>query len=654
MGIASDIVVLVVAGLIGGLVAHRLGQPLLLGYILAGILLGPHVGLAPVSDVHDIELLAEIGVALLLFALGLEFSLRELGPVRAVALLGTPLQIGLTVAWGWLIGHALGKPWQTSLWLGAVFSLSSTMVILKTLMAQGRMGTLSSRVMLGILIVQDLAVIPMMILLPLLDDPASGLGAVGAAVAKASVFLAAMVLLGTRWIPRLLAVVARSGSRELFLLVITAAGLGIGYATSLFGLSFALGAFVAGLVISESDFAHQALSDIVPLRDVFGLLFFASVGMLLDPAYLLANAGTVALVVAAVGLGKFFIMGAVVRLFGYANVVPLAVGLGLFQVGEFSFVLARVGVSSGALDRDTYSLVLTTAIVSMLLTPLVAGLTDPIYRLRKRWLPGRRLQTIHLPTEPLADHVVIVGAGRVGSSVAEVLARLETPFVLVDLDTRRLEHARERGWPAIFGDGGTPEVLEAAGAARARLLIVTTPVAVVGRGVVDCARHMNPELHVVARAESLEQLRMLHERHVYEVVQPELEASLEITRQALLHLGIPAGDIQRFTDAVRREHYAPLYDTSAGYREVALLQGAARLLDLDWIVVEDTSPWARRTLRECDIRARTGASVVGVLREGTLIPNPHADFRLEVDDRVAILGNSASNQACEEAARSAA
>jgi len=577
MGITTDIVVIVVAGLVGGLVAHRLRQPLILGYILAGVAVGPHVGLAPVSDVHEIERLAEIGVALLLFGIGLEFSLKELGPVRAVALVGTPIQLALTLGCGYGIGRVLDLPWDVAVWLGALFSVSSTMVVLKTLMAQGRMGTLSSRVMIGMLIVQDLAVVPMMILLPLLGDPATGLQALGLAVLKAAVFLTVMVLVGTRVIPRLVAVVARWQSRELFILVVTALGLGIGYATHLVGLSFALGAFVAGLVISESDFAHQALSDIIPLRDLFGLLFFATVGMLLDPIFLLSNAATVLIVFAIIGVAKALIFSGVVRSFGYGNVVPIAVGLGLFQVGEFSFVIAQVGVATDSIDPDTYSLVLSVAIVSMILTPTISGLTSRVYATLGRWRVREPLQTIQVPAHGLRDHVIVVGAGRVGGATAAVLSRLHMRFVVVESDMRRVDAAKEKGWPIVFGDGTSPEVLEAASVDGACLLLVTSPQAGEVKRIVDVARARKPDLHVVARAESWEQVKLLQEAGIYEVVQPELEASLEVIRQALVHLGLETADIQRFTDAVRRESYAPLHGEAEHPDLVPLQESAAQL-----------------------------------------------------------------------------
>ena len=293
MGIAGDIAIIIVAALIGGVIAQKLKQPLILGYILAGVVVGPNTGGITVSEVHTIEKLAEIGVALLLFALGLEFSLRELRPVKHIALIGTPIQIVLTLLFGYGVGQLLDWEWIPSLWFGALISLSSTMVLLKTLENQGMIGTLSSRVMIGMLIVQDLAVVPMLIILPQLSHPETGLVILGWAALKAAAFLVVMIFVGTRVLPRVMKYVAGWNSRELFLVATAAIGLGIGYGTYLFGLSFAFGAFVAGMLLSESDYGYQALSDIIPLRDVFSLFFFTSVGMLIDPDFLWDNLGIV-------------------------------------------------------------------------------------------------------------------------------------------------------------------------------------------------------------------------------------------------------------------------------------------------------------------------------------------------------------------------
>jgi monovalent cation:H+ antiporter-2, CPA2 family len=640
VGIAADIAIIITAGLIGGLIVQRLRQPLVIGYILAGIFLGPVTAGAFVSDAHEIELLAEIGVALLLFALGLEFSLKELQPVRRIALIGTPIQIFLTMGWGYAIGQLLGMDRSESIWLGGLIALSSTMVVLKTLMSQGRMGTLSSRVMIGMLIVQDLAVVPLMIILPELNTPDGLVSVLLWAAVKAAIFLALMIFAGTRVIPWLMSHIARWNSRELFLLAVTAIGLGIGYATYLFGLSFAFGAFVAGLVLSESDYSHQALSDIIPLRDIFGLLFFVSVGMLLDPGYLMANWQTILLVVVLVGLGKALIFGLITSLFRYGNILPLAVSLGMFQIGEFSFVLARAGISTNSISPDLYSLILATAIVTMVLTPLVSSLAGPLYALRQRWFKHESLETMNIPESGLDGHVLIAGGGRVGHHVAQVLRRLNLRFVVVELDYRRVEQLKAAGFPTVFGDAENEIVLEAARVKHSCLVLVTAPTLLVAQSIVETVRRLNPVVHVVGRAEGIAEMRQLHEMGVYEVVQPEFEAGLEMTRQTLLHLNLPATEIQRYTDAVRQEQYQELYEARADFHTTALLSNAARLLDTNWVELPENSPLVGRSIREADIRRKSGVSVVGVIRETQLHSNPTAEFRFIAGDLVAVMSDA--------------
>ncbi len=637
MGIAGDIIIIVIAALIGGMIARLFKQPLIIGYILAGVVIGPHTGFITVSNTAEIERLAEIGVALLLFAIGLEFSFRKLQPVRQIALLGTPLQMILTIALGVAIGRLFGFGWQKSIWLGALISISSTMVVLKSLMSQGWLGTLSSRVMIGMLIVQDLAIVPMMIMLPQLNNPTAGLTVLGGAALKAAIFIALMVLLGTRVLPFLLKRIARWNSRELFLLFITALGLGVGYGTYRFGLSFAFGAFVAGMVLSESDYGHQALSDIIPLRDIFGLLFFTSVGMLLDPKFLMANFKMIILLILLVMIGKGLIFAGISRLFGYRNIVPLAVGLGLFQIGEFSFVLERVGLSSQAIDLSLYSLILTTTVATMVLTPFVSSLAAPLYSIKKKYFKHEPLDTINLPEMGLSDHVVIAGGGRVGGHIARILQRMNLSFVIIEQDFRRVEQLKSEAFPIVYGDASQDVVLQAANIQRASLLLLTVPSVVVSRAITERIRALNPKLHIVARAINEEHTQELHQRGVYEVVQPEFEASLEFTRQALLHLNVSIKEIQQLTDAIRREMYAPLYESDYSYRAIMQLQSACNLIDLNWVTVAERSPLIGRSIRELQIRKRTGASIVAVLRDGSLQMNPDPDFRFEQDDLVGVV-----------------
>jgi len=651
VGIATDFILLIVTAFAFGLLVQRLGQPLILGYIAAGVLLGPHTGGFTVANIHEIELLAEIGVALLLFALGLEFSLKDLRPVRTVAMVGTPIQILLTIGLGFGIGRILGWEWKSALWLGALISLSSTMVVLKSLMSHGWIGTLSSRVMIGMLIVQDLAVVPLMIILPQLNDPRLGLPALGMALLKSVVFLTAMILLGTRLLPRLMAYIARLGSRELFLIAIAAIGLGIGYLTFLVGLSFAFGAFVAGMVLSESDYGHQALSDIIPVRDLFGLLFFASVGMLLDPAFLWSHLQEISVLVLTVSLGKGLIFTLLARLFRYRNVIPLAVGLGMFQVGEFSFVLARVGVASRSISQETFSLVLSVAVATMVLTPLVSAQTSRLYALKKRWFRHEPLTTENIPRTGLHDHVVIAGGGRVGLQVARVLSRMGRAFVLVEMDQRRMEQAKVAGMPVIYGDAGQETVLHAAALRSACLLLVTVPGIVVARSIIVHARRVKPDLPVVARASERDFMPVFEELAVREVVLPEFEAALEMTRQALLHLRVPVPEILRITETERREMSPVPHATAPEARTLAQLRTAEQRFDLDWVILSPDSPLVGVSIGEAAVRRTTGASVVGVVRQDGLEVNPDADFRFAPQDRIAIMGTAPARSAFERLAR---
>ncbi|MEW6291022.1 MAG: cation:proton antiporter [Thermodesulfobacteriota bacterium] len=639
MGVAADIIIIVLAALVGALIAQKMKQPLILGYIFAGILVGPHTGGITVGDTHEIELLAEIGVALLLFALGLEFSVNELKPVRNIALIGTPVQILLTISLGFFLGKYLGWSSASSLWLGALISLSSTMVTMKTLMSRGLVGTLSSRVMIGMLIVQDLAVIPMMIILPQISNPEAGLPLLGIAVFKSVAFLVSMHYLGRKLLPWLLAHVAQWNSRELFILSITAIGLGVGYATYLFGLSFAFGAFVAGMVLSESDYGHQALSDIVPLRDIFGLLFFTSVGMLLDPVFLFENWAEILFLVFVVALFKGTVFSGLAMLFGYINIVPIAVGLGLFQVGEFAFVLARVGLETQAIDRNMYSLILSLSVLSMVFTPFASALASPLYKLKKRLFKYEPLQTENIPQDGLNGHVVIAGGGRVGQHIAQILTQLNLPFVIIELNHQRMLECKTAKFPVIYGDMSQATVIDASHLHAARLLLITTPSVITAQSIIKQAHRLKPKLHIIARADGAKQAQSLYTSGVYMAILPEMEAGLEIARQALLHLEIPVAVIQQYSDAVRQKLYAPIFQSSNDIQILAKLDNLKNMLEISWVTITSGSSLVGKSIKEAAIRTKTGASVVGIIHGKTFHTNPQVNYTFYIGDLVAVVGN---------------
>lgn len=637
MGVAADISIIIVAGLVGALFAQLIRQPLIIGYILAGLVVGPYTGVIPIEEIHTIETLAEIGVALLLFTLGLEFSFKDLRAVKGIALIGTPLQITLSIAMGYGIGRLFSLDHVQSLWFGALISLSSTVVLLKTLASQGRMGTLSARVMTGILIVQDLAFVPLVIILPSLSNLSAGLGGLFKAVLLALAFLVAMVILGTKFIPRFMAYIAQGNSRELFMLSVAATGLGIGYITYLLGLSFAFGAFVAGLVLSESEYGHQALADVIPLRDLFVLLFFVSVGMLFDPRYLIEYWRIVILAVILVSAMKMLLFGAITSLFGYKTVIPLAVSLSLFQVGEFSFVLARTGLEIGAISNDLYSLILNVTILSMLITPQLSGLVSPIYSWLKRRKIREPIECINLPKSSLTNHVVIVGAGRTGRFTAQVLKDSDQDFVLIELDHHRMQLAKNAGFPVIYGDASRESVLEASRVGQAKIILITVPSLLVTHAVLRTLRQLNPSIHAIARAQSQNDLDSLKEDNLYEVVQPEFEAGLEIARQALLHMEYSQNDVESLADQVRQKAYAPFLSETRDLPRSLDSTGNKPSLEMGWIQIPDGSPANGKSLKELDIRKATGASIVAIMRDDELIPNPDGSQLLLNGDLVGML-----------------
>jgi CPA2 family monovalent cation:H+ antiporter-2 len=478
-------------------------------------------------------------VALLLFSLGLEISFRDLEPVKRVALLGGPIQIVLTCGTTALgLRFVLGMPMTEAIWLGAMVSLSSTMVVLKTLSASGMTATLASRVMIGLLVVQDLAVIPMLTVLPQLSDLNGAWGKLVKAIGIAAFFLALVYFVGTRVFPSLLKRVIAFGSRELFLVSVVAVGIGVGYAMHAVGLSFALGAFVAGIILSESEFSHQALSDIVPLRDIFGLLFFVTVGMLFEPAFLVDNVGAILLLIGAILVGKALLIGLSTRAFGYVNMAPWIVGLGLSQIGEFSFVLARAGLASGDLSKPNYDLALTATVLTMAVSPVVSGLALPLGRLWKRWRgPTETASTAPLVETKLRDHVVVCGYGRSGKGAVLELHGTGTPVVVVESDYVRYADLAELSIEAIWGDITSPEIQHAAHLDRARALILTMPNEMAVEMAIHSARKLNPKLRIIARAINDPHAIELVGLGVDAIVQPEREGGVAMARQALTSSG---------------------------------------------------------------------------------------------------------------------
>lgn len=545
---------------LGGFVANRLRLPPLVGYLLAGVAVGPFTP-GFVADTELASQLAEIGVILLMFGVGIHFSFKDLLDVRRIALPGAVVKIGIATA----LGVGISTLWGWSLGAGLVFGLSlsvaSTVVLLRALEENDSLRSIDGRITIGWLIVEDLVMVLVLVLLPILAEPLGGnsspinadggsaLVTLGITLGKVGIFVALMLFLGVRFIPWLLTQVARTGSRELFTLSVLAVALGIAFGSAmLFGVSFALGAFFAGVIVSESDLSHRAAEDALPLQDAFAVLFFVSVGMLFDPVVLIEHPLEVLVTVAIIILGKSLITFLIVLLFHYPARTALAVAAGLSQIGEFSFILAGLGFSLGLLPPEGQSFILAGALLSITINPFIFRLVNPL----SGWLQAadwftRSVEHPHdkltrLPVELdeviLKDHVVIVGYGRVGRIIAPELEQAHIPYLIVEQNREYVQELRQQALSAIYGDAAVPGVLEHTHLDRARLLVVATPDALLARQIIELARTVNPTIDTVVRTHSDESKRSFESIEVGLAVMGERELALRMVRHVRESYGL--------------------------------------------------------------------------------------------------------------------
>jgi monovalent cation:H+ antiporter-2, CPA2 family len=528
-----------------GFVMTKLRLPPLVGYLLAGVLIGPSTP-GFVADMKLASQLAEIGVILLMFGVGLHFSMRDLMAVRRIALPGALGQIAVATTIGAIIAHTWGWSLGAGLVFGLSLSVASTVVLLRALEERNALHTSEGRIAVGWLIVEDLAMVLALVLLPALatspgvETASRGLdgellGALALTLGKVALFVALALLFGKRWVPWLLMQVTRADSRELFTLAVLAAALGIAYGSAaLFDVSFALGAFFAGVILSESHLSHRAGEDSLPLKDAFAVLFFVSVGMLFDPMIVVREPLAVLAVLLVIVVGKSVAAFLIVLAFRYPVHTALTVSASLAQIGEFSFILAGLGMTLGLLSEEARDLILAGALLSIALNPLAFALIPALERLLRI---GPQASRTGPP--PMSGHAVVVGHGRVGGAVTPLLTREGLPFVVIERDRALAEPLMARGVPAICGDATTPGVLEAASIANARLLIVAQPDGFQARRILELARKLNPRIDTVVRTHSDAEVAHLTESGVGLVVMGELELARRMSEYALRSFGVP-------------------------------------------------------------------------------------------------------------------
>jgi CPA2 family monovalent cation:H+ antiporter-2 len=548
-----DLVMALGVAFAGGLVARQFGQPVLLGYIVAGILVGPNTpGL--IADRERVMLLANLGVAFLMFGLGVEFSLNELKRVRKIALPAAAIQIPVILAIGTCAGLAIGWSISSSLLMGGAFAISSSIVALKLLTGRGEVESPQGRIALGLGIVQDLSMVLMLALLPVLaHEGGNFLLSLTRSVIVAGVTLTVVFVVGTRLVPRLLYFIAVKESRELFLLTIVVIAFGTAYLSHEAGLSLALGAFLAGIIVSESEFDSQVLAEIIPLRDLFATLFFVSVGMLIDVGFVWRHLPIVLGLIALLIVSKTLVTGGAFLAAGADHRSATLAAVVMAQIGEFSFVLAGVGLAKGIIGPEDHALLLAVALGSILvIAPLVR--VAPVLVTVAGQLPGVATQEAmqagpEPEVEPMSRHVVICGYGRVGAVLGNALQRRNLHFSVIDLNPAIVRDLRERGVAAYYGDAGSDALLLRAGIERARTLAVATDDLIAARAAIRHARRLNPSINVISRAMHDDEVPLFRTAGSDAVIQPEFEAGLEFARHVLRRHGVSALEV---TAAIQR------------------------------------------------------------------------------------------------------
>ncbi len=632
---------------VGGVIARRLGLPTIVGYLGAGVMIGPFTP-GFVGDIDTISQLAELGVIFLMFGVGIHFSLKDLWLVRDMAVpgalgqmaLSTILAVGLAMLWGWSLASGLV--------LGLAISIASTVVLLRGLMDQGYLNTPAGQVAVGWLVLEDLATVLILVLLPALAPANQGdvIATTGVALIKAAAFAALMLVVGSRVIPWVLKRVAFTQSRELFILTIVVIALGTAVgAAELFGVSLALGAFLAGVVVSGNAVSHQVEAEVIPFRETFAVLFFVSVGMLVNPMVLINNIGQVLALTFLIVIGKAVISAGLGFLLPRPAHTALVVAAGLSQIGEFSFIVGQAGVGLGLLSQDQYSLILAGALLSIMVNPLMFRAVPHVEAFLQRypafWARINRQGASQKPIDDsIEGHVVIVGYGRIGHHIVNVVRTLNIPHLVIDRDAPRLAELDTGGITTLFGDAANSELLRHARLPHARVLVVTLPDEASTELVVAAARQLAPNLHIIARAATQGGVRHLAELGAQDVIQPELEGGLEIVRYTLLRLGFPSNEVQQYADTVRQDHYETPDSDAENHRRLDHLIRAARGTEIQWIPLATSSPILNQSLSDINLRARTGASIVAIVREEFVVPNPTPSTQFQAGDVVGLIGDS--------------
>jgi CPA2 family monovalent cation:H+ antiporter-2 len=639
----NDIMIIFGLAIVVIFICNRLRIPAVVGYLLTGIIVGPY-GFGFISALHEVEILAEIGIVLLLFTIGIEFSFRKLLDTKKSVLIGGPLQVLLTFGAAFFIARHFGLQFGEKIFMGFLISLSSTAIVLKIIQERAEVDSHHGRIILGILIFQDIIVVPMILITPLLSPSVRTQDQSIIIFLVKGAGLLLFLLVSTKWIaPKILFQIARIRNQEVFLLSILLICFSIAWLTSMAGLSLALGAFLAGLIISESEYSHQALGSILPFRDVFTSFFFVSIGMLLNLEFLFRQPIIILLITLGVIMLKFLIAGFSTTLIGAPFRTAIISGLAVSQVGEFSFILSKVGIDFGILSENVYQMFLAFSIISMALTPFIISMAPGLADIFLKIPIPKKLKIGFSPVQTKArvkmqDHLVIVGYGINGKNVARAAQLSGIPFTVIEMNPDIVREERKNGVNILFGDSTQQAVLKHINIEEARVAVIAINDPPATRRITNIMRKLNSNIYLIVRSRFLQEMSPLYNLGANEVIPEEFETSVEIFTRVLSKYLISRDKIESLTAEIRSDGYRMLRSLSKESTSYSDFHLSLPEIEIGTLRITENSPLIGKNLAEIDMRKKYDATVLAVRRDIELFSNPDTSFVFNSDDFLYILG----------------
>ena len=639
--IIKEIVIILVVSVPIIFIFKKINIPSVVGFLIAGIIIGPY-GLKLISESNQIEVMAEIGVLLLLFSIGLEISLKQLIEMKKFLLIAGGLQLALTIIISSLIFYGLGVQPHKAIFLGILISLSSTAVVLKLLSDKNELETPHGKISLGILIFQDLAIVPIFLLLPIFN---SGNGfsfkEIIFQLFYAFAAVAIIIILAKYLMPKILFQLAKLRMREAFTVGIILLFLGTAYLTHTIGLSFALGAFVAGLILSESEFNHQVVSEIIPLKDVFNSIFFVSVGLLLNINFVIEFPLILIFASLLLIILKSGIIVLIVRLIKYPLRIGIITGLGLAQIGEFSFVTAQVGLGLNLIDNDFYNALIACSIFTMVLTPFLQRLGEAVAY--KSLIANEfKISKVDKTLEKLKDHVIIIGFGVNGRNLAKVLTEAGIKYLIVELNPETVKNEKRKGEKIIFGDITREEVLKSAHVETANVIVFTIPDSKSIKIGLQHVKKLNPDIYKIVRTRFVGEIESIKKLGADYIIPEEFETSIQIFRTVLSKYHIPFNVIQQQINLLRAESYELMLKEPVEIKPFVNINEILAAGLTETFYVDESNPNIGKTIGDLNIRAKTEATIIAIVRENKTISNITPAEKIFEKDTLVITGNHKS------------